>query len=116
MLPRGNHNRHHSVELRTQWHAIGQHKYLNNEQHRPHQQTGGELGCSRRGSSSCFLLIYIAKSGKSLGSHRGQADCDDAVELFVAMNSTQEQHSLVLVAFATADEVCPENHCTEHKL
>ena len=42
----------------------------------------------------------------------GQPDRDDNSRIVVPMTSTQEQRRLVLAAFASAAEICPENHCT----
>ena len=100
--------------------------------------TKSERRCSRRVSSSCFLYdtvvlqssfvkilpvideiqnlrkdpltfgIWIFRSGQPV---RG----DDCI-ICVAMPSTQEQRSLAWIACASAAELCPEDHCTGHKL
>jgi hypothetical protein len=84
-----------------------------------------------------MLLIYTTKYDKCLGSERKeistyklkdplsfeiwivrtcQLNRDDDCGIFVTMISTKEQRSIVCVALAAAAELCPENHCTEHKL
>ena len=44
----------------------------------------------------------------------GHPVCDDYRRLFIVMTSTLEQGILVLVAFASAAELCPENQYTGH--
>jgi hypothetical protein len=46
----------------------------------------------------------------------GQPDCNDDRIIFVAMASTEEQRSLVWVAFASAAKLFPENQFAGHKL
>ena len=46
----------------------------------------------------------------------GQPECGDDRRIYVVTTSTLEQRSLVLVAFVSAAELCPENHCNAHML
>ena len=84
------------------------------------------------------LLIYKVQSGKSIGTqrgkktstskvhslfsfeiwifHSGHPDCDNYLIIFEAIASTYVQRSLVWVAFASAAEICLENHCNIGKV
>jgi hypothetical protein len=48
--------------------------------------------------------------------HSGHPDCDNYLIIFEAIASTYVQRCLVWVAFASAAEICLENHCNIGKV
>ena len=77
--------------------------------------TGKSLG-SNRGKKTSMQKVKDPLSFEIWIFHNGQPDCDHDRRIFVAMTSTLKQRSLVWVAFVSAAELCPENHCTGHRL